>query len=112
MDAKSRIEELVNILNEANKQYYLDDNPTLTDNEYDSLLMELFKLEEENPEYVLPESPTHSVGTKVLDAFEKIRHQTPMFSFPQTPCFPWLAQPAGPQAAVKTASTGFKVCIN
>ncbi len=77
---QERIEELVKLLNKANVEYYLHDNPTLTDNEYDSLLMELFRLEEEYPEYKLPESPTSSVGTKILDSFDKIRHETPMFS--------------------------------
>ena len=80
MDAKARIEELVKILNKANVEYYLNDNPTLTDNEYDSLLDELFKLEAEYPNLVLPESPTKSVGTKILDSFQKITHGTPMFS--------------------------------
>ena len=80
MNPKDRIKELVEILNKANVEYYLNDNPTLTDNEYDSLLMELFRLEAEYPEYKLPESPTTSVGTKVLDQFDKITHQTPMFS--------------------------------
>lgn len=80
MDNKKRIEELVNILNVANKEYYLNDNPTLTDNEYDSLLDELFKLEEKYPEYILPESPTHSVGTKIVSKLEKIRHKTGMMS--------------------------------
>ena len=80
MNPEERIKELVETLNRANVEYYLNDNPTLTDNEYDSLLMELFKLEEEYPEYKLPESPTTNVGTKILDQFEKITHQTPMFS--------------------------------
>ena len=80
MNPKERIALLVKQLNDANVEYYLNDNPTLTDNEYDSLLMELFRLEDEYPEYILPESPTQNVGTKVLDAFEKITHSTPMFS--------------------------------
>ena len=80
MNPKEKIEELVKTLNQANIDYYLNDNPTLTDNEYDSMLMELFRLEEEYPEYKLPESPTTNVGTKILDQFEKITHQTPMFS--------------------------------
>ena len=80
MNPKERIEELVKTLNQANVEYYLNDNPTLTDNEYDSMLMELFKLEAEYPEYKLPESPTTNVGTKILDQFEKITHATPMFS--------------------------------
>ena len=65
MNPKERIEELVKKLNQANVEYYLHDNPTLTDNEYDSLLMELFRLEDEYPEYKLPESPTQNVGTKI-----------------------------------------------
>ena len=80
MNPKNRIQELVKTLNQANIEYYLHDNPTLTDNEYDSLLMELFRLEEQYPEYKLPESPTTSVGTKILDSFDKITHGTPMFS--------------------------------
>lgn len=80
MDIEKRIKELVSILNQANVEYYLHDNPSLTDNEYDSLLMELFRLEEDYPDFVLPESPTQSIGTKVLDSFIKIRHGTPMFS--------------------------------
>lgn len=80
MNPQERIKQLVETLNKANVEYYLNDNPTLTDNEYDSLLMELFKLEEEYPGFKLPESPTGSVGTKILDGFEKIRHGTPMFS--------------------------------
>lgn len=80
MNPKERIADLVKTLNQANVDYYLNDSPTLTDNEYDSLLMELFRLEEEYPEYKLPESPTSNVGTKILDSFAKITHQTPMFS--------------------------------
>lgn len=80
MNPKERITKLVKKLNQANVDYYLNDNPTLTDNEYDSLLMELFQLEEQYPEYKLPESPTESVGTKILDNFTKITHGTPMFS--------------------------------
>ena len=80
MNPKERIEHLVKTLNQANVEYYLHDNPTLTDNEYDSLLMELFRLEDEYPEYKLPESPTQNVGTKILDQFEKITHEIPMLS--------------------------------
>lgn len=80
MSPQEKIKNIVETLNKANVEYYLNDNPTLTDNEYDSLLMELFRLEEEYPEYKLPESPTSSVGTKILDGFAKITHETPMFS--------------------------------
>ena len=80
MDIKNRIQELVKILNQANQEYYLNDNPTLTDNEYDSLLAELFRLEDQYPQYKLPDSPTESVGTKIISEFQKITHSTPMFS--------------------------------
>lgn len=80
MDIKERIEYLVNILNEANIEYYVNDNPTLTDNEFDSLLDELIKLEEKYPEYKLDNSPTSKVGTTVISEFKKITHPTPMFS--------------------------------
>lgn len=77
---KDRIVELVELLNKANVEYYMNDNPTLSDNEYDSLLDELFKLEGENPDLILPNSPTQSIGTKVISEFNKISHKKPMFS--------------------------------
>lgn len=80
MEPKERIKWLVDTLNKANVEYYIHDNPTLTDNEYDSLLDELFILEEKYPEYKLKESPTESVGTKVVSEFNKVAHKTPMFS--------------------------------
>lgn len=80
MDIKERIKYLVDQLNEANIEYYVNDNPTLTDNEFDSLLDELIKLEEKYPEYKLDNSPTSKVGTTVISEFNKITHPTPMFS--------------------------------
>jgi len=80
MDAKTRIEELVQILNEANYNYYVLDNPTITDQEYDKYLRELINLEEKYPEFVLLESPTKRVGGEVLDKFSKITHKIPMLS--------------------------------
>ena len=80
MDIKGRIKYLVDILNEANVEYYVNDNPTLTDNEFDSLLDELIKLEEKYPEYKLDNSPTSKVGTTVISEFKKVSHKTPMFS--------------------------------
>ncbi len=77
-----RIKELVVLLNEANYNYYVLDNPTITDQEYDKYLRELMTLEEEYPEYVLPDSPTKRVGGEVLDKFNKITHQIPMLSLP------------------------------
>ncbi|MDD6223724.1 MAG: NAD-dependent DNA ligase LigA, partial [bacterium] len=75
-----RIEELVRILNEANYNYHVLDKPTITDQEFDKLLRELFILEEKYPEYVKEDSPTHRVGGVVLDEFKKIPHKIPMMS--------------------------------
>ncbi len=80
MDAKKRIEELVTILNEANYNYHVLDNPTITDQEYDKYLRELINLEEKYPEYVLVNSPSKRVGGEVLDKFSKITHKIPMLS--------------------------------
>ncbi len=77
---QERIKELVEILNRANVEYYMNDDPFLSDNEYDSLLNELIKLEEEHPEFILPDSPTQKVATKVISGFQKVTHDTPMFS--------------------------------
>ena len=77
---KERIDELVEILNEANYNYHVLDNPKITDQEYDSLLRELFILEEKFPEYVRDDSPTHRVGGTVLDEFQKVTHSIPMMS--------------------------------
>ena len=80
MDIKKRVDELTNILNEANYNYYVLDNPTITDAEFDKYLMELIKLEESYPEYSYPTSPTKRVGGEVIDKFNKITHKLPMLS--------------------------------
>ena len=77
---KDRIDELVNIINEANYNYHVLDNPTITDQEYDSYYRELEILEEKYPELVRDDSPTHRVGGVVLDEFEKVEHAIPMMS--------------------------------
>lgn len=77
---KERIDELVKILNEANYNYHVLDNPTITDQEFDKLLRELFILEEKYPELVRDDSPTHRVGGTILDEFQKVTHQIPMMS--------------------------------
>lgn len=79
-DKQTRIKELVEIINEANYKYYVLDTPTITDQEYDSLYRELQDLEEQNPEMILPESPTQKVGSIVIDKFEKVKHKLPMMS--------------------------------
>ncbi len=77
---KERIDELVDILNEANYNYHVLDNPTITDQEFDKFLRELFILEEKFAEYVRDDSPTHRVGGVVLDEFQKVTHAIPMMS--------------------------------
>lgn len=80
MDIKSRIDELVKIINEADYNYHTLDNPTISDQEYDKYIRELFDLEKEYPEYIREDSPTQRVGSKVLDSFNKITHKIPMMS--------------------------------
>lgn len=80
MKEKDRIIELVNILNKANHEYYILDNPTLTDREYDRYMQELIMLEKRYPEYKLETSPTEKVGSLVLSKFNKITHELPMLS--------------------------------
>ena len=77
---KARIDELVEILNEANYNYHVLDQPTISDQEFDKLLRELFILEEKYPEYVREDSPTHRVGGTVLEEFQKVTHAIPMMS--------------------------------
>ncbi len=77
---KERIDELIKILEEANYNYHVLDNPTITDQEYDSLFRELQILEEKYPELVREDSPTHRVGGVVLDGFNKVTHSIPMMS--------------------------------
>ena len=80
MDIKTRIEELVKIINEADYNYHTLDNPTISDQEYDKYLRELFELESQYPEFIRDDSPTQRVGSKVLDSFNKITHKIPMMS--------------------------------
>lgn len=80
MNAKLRIEELVKLLNDANYNYFVLDNPTITDQEYDKYLRELINLEEKYPEYAQVDSPTKRVGGEVIDKFNKITHKIPMLS--------------------------------
>ena len=77
---KERMDELVTILNEANYNYHVLDNPTITDQEFDKLLRELFILEEKYPELIREDSPTSRVGGIVLEEFQKVKHKIPMMS--------------------------------
>lgn len=76
-----RYNELVELINKANYEYHVLDNPeTLTDEEYDNYLRELYDIEEKHPEYVREDSPTHKIGGIILDKFEKVTHKIPMMS--------------------------------
>ena len=72
--------ELVALLNRYATEYYTSDNPSVSDSEYDRLYRELVELEAAYPDQILADSPTHRVGGKVLDGFEKYSHQYPLYS--------------------------------
>ena len=80
MKEKKRIDELIQIINEANYNYHVLDNPTITDQEYDKYLMELYHLEEKFPEFIRDDSPTKKIGGDVLEKFVKVTHDKPMMS--------------------------------
>lgn len=75
-----RMNELVALLNRYAAEYYTSDNPSVSDSEYDRLYRELVELETAYPDQVLADSPTHRVGGKILDGFEKYSHQYPLYS--------------------------------
>ena len=77
---KERMEELIEIINEADYNYHTLDNPTITDQEYDNYLRELFEIEEEHPEWIREDSPTQHAGGKVIEGFNKVTHTIPMMS--------------------------------
>ena len=77
---KERMNELIDIINEADYNYHTLDNPTITDQEYDKYLRELFDIEEAHPEWVRPDSPTQHAGGQVIDEFKKVTHKIPMMS--------------------------------
>ncbi len=80
MEAQQRIKELTEVLTEANYRYYVLDNPTMPDFEYDRLLRELEELEEANPELRTADSPTQRVGGEALSQFQKVEHPVPLMS--------------------------------
>ena len=77
---KDRRKELAGLINNHNKKYYLNDNPEITDAEFDLLLNELIELEKKNPKLKLPDSPTNKVGGHISENFLKHQHQEPMYS--------------------------------
>ena len=81
---QEEIFKLVSLLNKYSYDYYVEDNPQVSDTEYDTLYKQLEKLEEKYPELILENSPTQRVGDRVLDEFEKITHKVPMLSLSNT----------------------------
>ena len=77
---KERMNELIDIINEADYNYHTLDNPTITDQEYDKFLRELNEIEEEHPDWIREDSPTQHAGGKIIDSFEKVTHKIPMMS--------------------------------
>lgn len=78
---ENRMDELIKIISKASYEYYVLDNPTITDQEYDDYYKELLSLEEKYPELKRVDSPTNRVGGEVLDKFQKVEHEKPMLSF-------------------------------
>ena len=77
---KQRMDEIIEILNKANYEYYILDKPTLTDQEYDRYMQELIQIEESYPELKRSDSPTSRVGSEVISEFKKVTHEVPMLS--------------------------------
>ena len=77
---QDRMEELINIINEADYNYHTLDNPTITDQEYDKYLRELIEIEEEHPDWIKEYSPTQHAGGKIIEGFTKVTHKIPMMS--------------------------------
>ncbi|WP_312096059.1 NAD-dependent DNA ligase LigA [Niallia sp.] len=78
--AEKRVKELHNLLNQYGYEYYVLDNPSVPDAEYDKLLNELIRLEEQFPSLKTNDSPSQRIGGEILDMFSKVQHQKPMLS--------------------------------
>ena len=83
-EIKEEIYKLVKLLNKYSYDYYVEDNPQISDTEYDTLYKQLEKLENEYPELIQENSPTQRVGDVVLSEFEKVTHKVPMLSLSNT----------------------------
>ncbi len=79
-EAEQQIHELREKLNKYNYEYYVLDQPSVPDAEYDRLMQQLIQLEEQFPELITPNSPSQRVGGEPLDAFQKVEHAVPMLS--------------------------------
>lgn len=77
---RNRLDEIKKLLNQYSYEYYVLDQPSVSDAVYDSLMAELKKIEVEHPEWITLDSPTQRVGNKLLDGFQKVRHQRRMVS--------------------------------
>lgn len=77
---QERMNELIDIINEADYNYHTLDNPTITDQEYDKYLRELIEIEQNHPDWIREDSPTHHAGGKIIDGFTKVTHKIPMMS--------------------------------
>ena len=77
---QKRIDELVDALSKASYEYYTNDNPSITDQEYDDMMDELIKLETKYPNLVRNDSPTLKIGGEVISNFKKVKHSVPMMS--------------------------------
>ena len=80
MNIEQKINELIDKINYHNERYYNEDNPEISDMEYDNLVKELIRLEEENPKLKRIDSPTNRVGGIALEKFNQITHKVPMLS--------------------------------
>ena len=80
MSVKKRISELRQLIEKHNYDYYVKENPTISDGEYDILFRELESLEQNNPNLIIRSSPTQRVGSSAIDSFKKVNHKVPMLS--------------------------------
>jgi DNA ligase (NAD+) len=78
--ARARVEELRGLIDQHNYNYYVLDQPTISDYEWDQLFRELRELEAEHPELQSPDSPTQRVGAAPVEQFNKVKHRIPMLS--------------------------------
>ena len=80
MDIQEEIQALRRELEQANYEYYVKDNPSMSDYDYDHKLRRLEELEGEHPEFITPDSPTQRVGGKPLESFQQVVHKVPLES--------------------------------
>ncbi len=119
MDVNERIKELRDTLNEYSYNYYVLDNPTASDYDYDMLLRELETLEAEHPELITPDSPTQRVGGEAVSAFSPVAHEVPLeslndvFSYEEVSAFGDRVKAAvnSPEFVVEPKVDGLSVAV-